>query len=58
MNWSGWQEFWAMGGHGFFVWMSYGAALAAVVAEIVVLRRARAQALKQIEAERELETTD
>jgi heme exporter protein D len=58
MNWSSWQEFWAMGGHGFFVWMSYGAALVAVVAEIVGLRRGRAQALRQIEAERELETTD
>jgi heme exporter protein D len=58
MNWASWPEFWAMGGHGFYVWMSYGVALVAIVAEIVALRRGRAKARSQIEAERDLETTD
>ncbi len=30
--WSSWEAFWAMGGQSYFVWMSYGALLAAVVA--------------------------
>ncbi len=39
MNWGGWSEFWAMGGYGFYVWGSYGVTLAALVVEIVLLRR-------------------
>ena len=33
--WSSWSEFWAMGGHAFFVWMSFGALLVAIVVEMV-----------------------
>ena len=44
--------------HEFFVWMSYGAAAIAVVAELVTLRMRRARALARIEEERELETQD
>ena len=54
--WSSWAEFWAMGGHAFFVWMSYGALLVAIVVEIVLLRIRRRRALAAIEEERELET--
>lgn len=39
MNWGGWSEFWAMGGYGFYVWGSYGVALACLALEIVFLRR-------------------
>jgi len=43
------NEFFAMGGYGWYVWMSYGACAVAVVAEVVALRarhrRARAEAM-------------
>ena len=54
--WSSWSAFWAMGGHAFFVWMSYGALLAAIVVELLLLRARRRRALAAIEEERELET--
>ena len=53
--WSSWSAFWAMGGHTFFVWMSFGALLAAVVVEMVSLRLRRKRALAAIEEERDLE---
>ena len=53
--WSSWADFWAMGGHAFFVWMSYGALLVAVVVELVLLRLRRKRALAAIEEERDLE---
>jgi len=55
LYWSSWAEFWAMGGHAYFVWMSYGALLAALVVESVLLRVRRRRALEAIEEERELE---
>jgi heme exporter protein D len=58
MIWASWNDFWAMGGHGFFVWMSYGVWLAALVAELVFLRLRRARALSLVEEERALETQD
>jgi heme exporter protein D len=56
MYWSSWSEFWAMGGHAFFVWMSYGALLVAIVVESLLLWGRRRSALAAIEEERELET--
>jgi heme exporter protein CcmD len=44
--------------HEFFIWMSYGAAAVAVVAEVIGLRVRRARALKRIEEERDLEAQD
>ncbi len=38
MNWGSWDNFLAMGGYGFYVWGSYGVALALVVAELALLR--------------------
>ncbi|HRE13322.1 MAG TPA: heme exporter protein CcmD [Usitatibacteraceae bacterium] len=55
MWWKSWSDFWAMGGHAFFVWMSFGALLAGVVVEGVLLRVRRARALAAIEEERDLE---
>lgn len=37
MHWANWQEFWAMGGHGLYVWSAYAVTLAVVVTEVVVL---------------------
>jgi heme exporter protein D len=53
--WKSAADFWAMGGQGFFVWMSYGALLAAIVVEVVLLAARRRRALAAIEEERELE---
>jgi heme exporter protein D len=53
--WSSWSAFWAMGGHAFFVWMSFGALLAAIAVELVSLRLRRKRALAAIEEERDLE---
>ncbi|MGE0358186.1 MAG: heme exporter protein CcmD [Burkholderiales bacterium] len=53
--WSSWSDFWAMGGHAYFVWMSYGALLVAIVVELVLLRVRRQRALAAIEEERDLE---
>ena len=53
--WSSWSDFWAMGGHAYFVWMSYGALLAAIAVEMVSLRLRRKRALAAIEEERDLE---
>ena len=44
--------------HEYFIWMSYGAAAILVAAELVALRMGRAQALRRIEEERDLETQD
>ena len=54
--WSSFSEFAAMGGHAFFVWMSYGALLVAIVVESLLLVVRRRSALADIEEERELET--
>jgi heme exporter protein D len=55
MYWSSMSDFWAMGGQGFFVWMSYGALLVAIVVEGVSLKLRRSRALRGIEEEREIE---
>jgi heme exporter protein D len=44
--------------HEFYVWMSYGMAALALLAEIVALRVRRRQSLRRIEEERELEAQD
>jgi heme exporter protein CcmD len=44
--------------HGFFIWMSYGAAAIAIAAEIALLRMRRSRALARIEEERDLEAQD
>lgn len=43
MNWSSFSEFVHMNGHGYYVWMSYGALICAVVYELwsLVSRRRR-----------------
>ena len=55
MYWASWDAFWAMGGHAFFVWMSFGALFAGLAVESVLLRVRRSRALAAIEEERELE---
>jgi len=61
MNWESASHFLAMGGYGFFVWMSYGVTAAVIAFELIALsrrmKRARAQvkrdvALDRIESEK------
>jgi heme exporter protein CcmD len=44
--------------HGFYLWMSYGIAALALLAEIAALRLRRARALRLVEEERDLEAQD
>lgn len=41
-------DFFSQGGYGFYVWSSYGMALALLVAEIIQLRRQRRTILARI----------
>jgi|HubBroStandDraft_3_1064219.scaffolds.fasta_scaffold4252672_1 heme exporter protein D len=38
MHWASWQDFWAMGGSGGYVWGAYGVVALALAAEVVSLR--------------------
>jgi len=39
--WSGWSDFWAMGGYGLYVWGSLGVCLLALVVEVLLLDHRR-----------------
>ena len=43
----------AMGGHGFYIWSSYGMLLAALVIELIALRRGRQASLREAQSLRE-----
>ena len=52
MHWESASAFFAMGGHGFWVWMTWGMALAAVIFENIfqsVRRKAALDAIRRIE---------
>jgi heme exporter protein D len=42
-----WAQFFNMGGYAFYVWGSFGVALALMGAEVLLLRRRRKRALRQ-----------
>lgn len=44
--------------HGFYLWMAYGMAAVALLAEIALLRLRRSRVLRRIDEERELEAQD
>ncbi|GAB2897392.1 hypothetical protein GCM10027046_28670 [Uliginosibacterium flavum] len=48
MSWNSLSDFLAMGGRGFFVWGSYGAAFILIVAELWLLRVRRRQSLQRL----------
>lgn len=52
MNWSSANEFFAMGGHGFYVWGSFLAVALCMIVEPFVLRSRRRHALERIRVER------
>ena len=45
MQWGSLSEFLALCGHGFWVWMAWGTALAVIVCEVVALAAGRRAAL-------------
>ena len=49
MHWESASAFFAMGGHGFWVWMAWGMALAAVIFENIFRRKAALDAIRRIE---------
>ncbi|HPE01989.1 MAG TPA: heme exporter protein CcmD [Burkholderiaceae bacterium] len=51
MQWGSWENFWAMGGYGFYVWGAYGMTVAVLAAEFVLLRTRRARAKSEIARE-------
>ena len=56
MIWNSWNEFWAMGGYGLYVWGSFGVTAMCVALEMVWVKNARAQALTQITNELDAKT--
>jgi heme exporter protein D len=56
MIWNSWNEFWAMGGYGLYVWGSFGVTALCVALEMIWVKNARAQALTQISNELVAET--
>jgi heme exporter protein D len=56
MIWNSWNDFWAMGGYGLYVWGSFGVTALCVALEMIWVKNARAQALTQISNELVAET--
>jgi heme exporter protein D len=50
MNWGSASEFFAMGGHGLYVWGSFGACLLLMVVEPILARVRRSNALTELRA--------
>ena len=48
MNWGSWDNFWAMGGYGFYVWGSYAMTVAVIAIEVWQLRKDRRQAVAEL----------
>ena len=51
MNWGSWDNFLRMGGYGFFVWGSYGMAMAILVIEVWQLKVRRRRAVTELQRE-------
>jgi heme exporter protein D len=51
VNWASAGDFWAMGGYGFYVWGSYGMAVAVIAIELWLLRARRRSAVAALKNE-------
>ncbi len=51
MNWSSASEFFAMGGYAFYVWGAFGVCALCMVAEPILVRARRTQALEELRRE-------
>jgi len=47
VSFDSWSEFFAMGGHGFYVWLSYGLSLLVVLANVLATRSSRRRYLQE-----------
>jgi heme exporter protein D len=56
MIWNSWNDFWAMGGYGLYVWGSFGVTALCVALEMLWVKNARVLALTQIAHELVAET--
>lgn len=50
MSFDSFGEFLAMGGHGLYVWLAYGASIIVVIANVVSVRRVRRRYLREARA--------
>jgi heme exporter protein D len=48
VNWGSWDNFWAMGGYGFFVWGAYAMAAAVLAIECWQLKVRRRRAVDEV----------
>jgi len=48
MIWNSWNDFWAMGGYGLYVWGSFGVTAFCIAVEMRWVKRARENALIQV----------
>ncbi len=51
MNWGSASEFFAMGGHAFYVWGSFGACALLMLVEPILAKKRRSQALIELKRE-------
>lgn len=51
MIWNSWQDFWAMGGYGLYVWGSFGVTAILMAYEMYWVKQARNKALQQVAQE-------
>jgi heme exporter protein D len=40
MEWASWSDFWHMAGYGLYIWGSFGVTAAAILIEVILLKRA------------------
>jgi heme exporter protein D len=57
MNWESPTEFFAMGGHGLYVWGSFGVTALALIIEPLLLKKRRSDALRNLKRELSAERT-
>ncbi len=48
MKFDSWSAFWAMGGYGFYVWLSFGVTILALVGLVISTRAARKSLLRAV----------
>ena len=49
MNWGSWNEFFAMGGYGFYVWGAYAVTLVVMLGEVLLVRARAVAARRDLE---------
>ncbi|OOS00223.1 heme exporter protein CcmD [Haemophilus paracuniculus] len=55
MFFQSWSEFWAMGGYGFYVWLSYGISLLTIVILIAQSVRGKKKVFESVRREQQRE---